>query len=114
MVITYLTLRPQKPESIKLNINDLEYDSGTTTPIAIMMGFKNMFNPFPAMARIFQKRTLITGLNKIDVKFVLEKNPSRVYFDKDCQRIEIGKNLSEPEIECLHKHLQSWSNHSSF
>ena len=56
----------------------------------------------------FKKRFVITGVRRGQLTFVLETNPSRLYFDQGAQRIELGSGLSEPEREWLFKQLEPW------
>ena len=105
----YLILKPQKPESITFNLNDLDYDSGTTTPVGYMFNMRYQMNPFQFWKDAFRKRFQIKGMKRGELEFILEKNPSRIYFDKELQRIEIGSTLTEPEIEWLHTQLEPWS-----
>lgn len=68
-----------------------------------------MLYPFGFWSAIFKKRIRLTEISSDMVKFVHEKNPSRIYFDVNFNRIIIGTTLSEPEIDWLYAQLEDWS-----
>lgn len=79
---------------------------GWTFPIEAMQKGQD-----PAeLSKVFRKRKVFPRLQKGEVRFINEKNPSRIYFDWESKRYEIGNGLNEPEIEWLYSQLSSWSN----
>ena len=108
--IAYLILRPQRPEYIILKQNTFYYDSGTNVPISMLLNMrKQMLYPFGFWSAIFKKRIRMNEVSRDTVKFVHEKNPSRIYFDVNFNRIIIGSDLSEPEIDWLYSQLEGWT-----
>ena len=106
----YLIFRPQKAEFFNLGQDKLDYDSGTTSPLSWLVNKrKYMSNPFAFWSRVFKKRLKLESVSRGQIIFVHEKNPSRIYFDKGAQRIIVGEDLSEPEIDWLYAELAAWS-----
>ncbi len=107
MWMLYLILRLQRAEIIVLNSETVNYDSGTTSPVGWLFNRNYYTNPFYFWAKIFERRKVIE-LARSEVKFVHEKNPSRVYFDRLSERFDIGFGLSEPDIDFLYFVLIQW------
>ncbi len=106
----YLALRPQIPEKLSLHSDQLNYDSGTVSPLGLLFNMKYMLSPWLFWQKCFRQRIIHTGVKKRKGLFNLEKNPSRIYFDLNSDRIELGNGLREPEIEWLYLQISNWSN----
>jgi len=104
----YLLFRPQKPESIVFHPEHLEYDTGTFVPTAAVTRYSLFQRPAVRRNTLFRKRKIFPMLRKNEIQFIYEKNPSRVYFDFESTRYEIGAQLSEPDIDWLHAQLRAW------
>lgn len=102
-----LILRPQKPEKITIHLDYIEYDTGTFSPITAGYNRGKTFNQFNQWNDYFQKRKVFSNLQRSQIKFVHEKNPSRIYFDWESKRYEVGSGLSEPDIDWLYSKLSN-------
>jgi hypothetical protein len=112
IVMAYLLLRPQVPESIKLMHDQLIYDTGSTSmnmnPYHMMKKKHLEMNPF---SMLYQKRKTY-ALSKFECpEFILDglADDQRLRFDLGADRIIIGETLKEPEREWLHEVLKEWS-----
>lgn len=105
----FLIFRPQKPEKITFYSDQLEYDTGTTAPIVGMFNRNLAVKSGAHWSKFLQKRKVFPRIQKGAVRFVHEMNPSRIYFDWESKRYEIGSGLAEPEIDWIYSQLASWS-----
>jgi hypothetical protein len=105
----YLILRPQKPERITVYADHLEYDTGTSPPAIAPFSGRFFYDPTAQWKKLFQKRKVFPNLLRGELKFVHDQNPSRLYFDWESNRYEIGTGLSEPDIDWLYSQVSGWS-----
>lgn len=110
--MAYKILRPGTPESLTVSDDSLLYDSGTVSPISIMMPFQfgALSNPFDAFSRIFRKRRVRRFKREDFAGFVFENGGAthRLYFDDGADRIVVGECLREPDREWLVSDLTAW------
>ena len=103
--ILYMSFRPQHSESLTFKGSRFDYDSGTLHPLAVM-SLKTYTMPMEFF-RKFYKRKKLQNLNLTDTDIRMDSNPSRLYFDHNSERIEIGRFLAEPEVEWLYQYVQN-------
>jgi hypothetical protein len=112
MFMAYKILRPGTPESLAVSDDSLFYDSGTLSPIVMMMPFQfgARSNPFEAFNRLFRKRRLQQFKREDFSGFVFENSGTthRLYFDDGADRIIVGECLREPDREWLSSELAAW------
>lgn len=107
--ILFKIFRKNLPESITLYSDCLTYDTGSIPIIPQMIGFNRSINRFNSLKELFKKRQVFEKIPKNEIQFIIEKNPSRVYFDRGIERIVIGECLTEPEKEWLYSILSNWN-----
>jgi hypothetical protein len=104
MAQLYRLLRPPRPESVTLGIDDVTHDPGT----GLVMGPNVRALPQPFATAPPRQRTLtrqqVAGLK-------LERVGERQRLTVDCgaDRVEIGPTLREPEREWLAQVLSTWA-----
>jgi hypothetical protein len=105
----YLIFRPQKSEKITFCSDHLEYDTGTPLILSAIFDRTGASTHGVQWWNLRQIRMTFQRLQRGQVKFIHEKNPSRIYFDWDSERFEIGRPLSEPERDWLYSQLTLYS-----
>lgn len=97
----WIMLRPDRPESVRLELAWLRHDPGRSKVHALQQLLR--YRMLPALQSVAIRRSDIRGL-------VLERVEERQRLSIDCgsERIEIGATLREPEREWLHAILQRW------
>jgi hypothetical protein len=112
--MVYLFIRPQKPESVKLERYRLVYDAGTPSlhamsPHYMMRKKQSLMGPW---ALLFRKRKTYEFSRSECPEFVLEGlgDEQRLRFDDGAERVTIGEFLTEPEREWLAQVLEAWRN----
>lgn len=100
-------LKPARNESLLFRIDSFSYDEGNAFPFDLMA--QSQYKPMPFIKALLNKSYRKDNIMRGELEINFESNPSRVYFDDNLQRIEIGKKLSEPEIEWLYEQIKSWS-----
>ena len=112
MFMAYKILRPASPESLAISDDSLLYDSGTVSPVTIMMPFHfgTRTNPFDAFNRLFRKRRIQRFEKESFAGFVFENSGTthRLYFDDGADRVVVGECLREPDREWLSSELIPW------
>jgi hypothetical protein len=113
MFIAYKILRPGVPEAIVVSPDTLIYDSGTISPLAIMMPFHfgMRTNPLEAFNAMFKKRRILEFEKTGFSGFVFENSGAqhRLYFDDGADRLVVGVCLREPDREWLASELAEWT-----
>lgn len=100
----WIMLRPDRPESVRLEASKLRYDPGRSPRPLSRHGRHWTLDEFPAPSPAAD-----VARDEIE-RFVLDRvgNRQRLYFDRGADRIEFGAGLREPEREWLFKVLQRW------
>jgi hypothetical protein len=99
----YRIFRPSVPESLRLTINGVRYDSGIP-PFQMSSGFMNQRESwralFPKQTRVDIDRRQLKSLRLRETN-----SGNRLTVDAGAQRIDIGKSASEVEREWLYQVL---------
>jgi hypothetical protein len=113
--MAFSLLRPQRPESIKLGMQSLTYDTGSARAAFMVNSAHYMHQQAAQGARnpmkpLFMKRKVYEFARSECPEFVLEGlgDQQRLRFDVGADRVLIGETLKEPEREWLAHVLQAW------
>ncbi|MBT7301949.1 MAG: hypothetical protein HN849_20655 [Victivallales bacterium] len=115
VVLLYLLLRPQIPESVTLGRHRFSHDSGSAplnpmdvpSPASFLRRGSDRRNP---LVEAFGRSRRIELAKPDCPEFILERTPEgqRLRFDVGAKRVAIGACLTEPEREWLAEVLSSW------
>jgi len=99
-------LRPLRPAVLLLDLDEIVYETGTRRPALRSDSRRNSF--FPEVLEGMRNRTHripVREVGKLELERVGEQ--LRLSLDHQSRRIEIGRNLGEPDKEWLHSLLRS-------
>ena len=102
-------VRPAVPQSIVLDYQSFDFDSGII-PLDLVALQSRTMTDRRGYASLGKKRQKFHVTRDEHPVFVLERvgDTQRLRFDRGIQRVEIGETLSEPEREWLYGVLRSW------
>ncbi len=111
LVFLYRLLRPSVPETLRLGINALTYDSGIPPFTASYYGYRGSWRPSDmrknTWASIFPKRTIVTidrrQLQSLRLRDTETEN--RLTVDAGAQRLDLARNAGEVEREWVFRLL---------